>query len=63
MTIYIVVLYICMGAKCEFLQSETHTYDKQVCDKEVASQIERGKREGIKIDGTCIDLEVQGKRV
>jgi hypothetical protein len=61
MTIYVVVLYICMGIKCEFLQSETQTYDKNVCDREVASQIERGRREGLRIDGICIDVEL-GKR-
>jgi len=62
MTAYIVVLYVCMGLKCEFLQSETQTYDKKVCDREVAAQIERGRREGLRIDGTCIDVIV-GKSV
>ena len=58
MTIYIVVLYVCVGLRCEFLQSETRTYDKQVCETEVTQQIERGKRQGLKIDGVCIDVDL-----
>jgi hypothetical protein len=58
MTIYIVVLYVCVELRCEFLQSETRSYDKQVCEIEITQQIERGKREGLKIDGVCIDVDL-----
>lgn len=61
MTIYIVVLYVCVGIRCEFLQSETRSYDKRVCETEIAQQIERGKREGLKIAGVCIDVELEKK--
>lgn len=64
MTIYIIVLYICIEAKCQFFQAEGYITDEKECKREVAAQIEKGKREGVKVDGTCIDLEVQGaKRV
>ena len=62
MTVYIVVLYVCAGLRCEFLQSETRSNDKRLCQTEVEQQIERGKREGLKIDGVCIDVDLE-KRI
>jgi len=59
MTIYIVVLYVCLGLKCEFLQSETQTTNHKECLREVEQQIARGKREGIKIDGVCVDFQMK----
>lgn len=63
MTIYIVVLYVCVGLKCQFFQAEGYITDEKECRREVAEQIEKGKRDGVRVDGTCIDLQVQNKRV
>ena len=52
-----------MEAKCQFFQAEGYVTDERECKREVAAQIEKGKREGVRVDGTCIDLEVQTKRV
>lgn len=62
MTLYLVVLYACMGLKCEFYQSSTYTTNKQDCIKTVERQIEEGRLNGFKVDGTCIDIEL-GTRV
>jgi hypothetical protein len=51
-----------MGLKCEFYQSSTYTTNKQDCIKTVERQIEEGRLNGFKVDGTCIDIEL-GTRV
>jgi hypothetical protein len=61
MTIYLVVLYACMGLECEFYQSSAYTTNKQECIKSVERQIEEGRANGFKVDGTCIDIEIGTK--
>jgi len=39
-TIYIPLLYICMGLECGFFQSENYTTDKQNCEQEIESKKE-----------------------
>ena len=38
MTIYIPLLYICMGLECAFFQSEIYTLNEQKCEQEIAQQ-------------------------
>lgn len=58
MTIYIPVLYVCLGLSCEFFQSETYTNDLRACQKEVEQQMELGKKQGLKVDGICVDINI-----
>jgi hypothetical protein len=51
-----------MEAKCQFFQAEGYVTDERECKREVAAQIEKGKRGGVIVDGTCIDVVV-GKSV
>jgi|TARA_R110000822_G_scaffold208273_1_gene344209 hypothetical protein len=62
MTMYLVVLYACMGLKCEFYQSLAYTTNKQECMKSVERQIEEGRLNGFKVDGTCVYIDI-GTRV
>ena len=38
MTIYIPLLYICIGLECAFFQSEIYTLDEKKCEQEIAQQ-------------------------
>lgn len=60
MTIYVPVLYICMGAQCGFFQSETYTLDEQNC----LTEIEQKKADypSAKIDGICVDIKIERKK-
>jgi hypothetical protein len=50
-----------MGLKCEFYQSSAYTTNKQECIKAVERQIEEGRANGFKVDGTCIEIEIGTK--
>jgi len=58
MTIYIPVLYVCLGLQCTFFQSETFTTDLQNCKNEIAQQKENGKKQGMKVDAICVDVNI-----
>lgn len=62
MTIYIPLLYICMGVKCGFFQSENYTLDEQNCNQEISQKKEQYTKEGAKVEAICVDVEVTTER-
>jgi hypothetical protein len=62
MTIYIPLLYICVGLKCVFLQSEDFTTDEQNCEQEIAQKKAEYLAEGAKAQAICIDIDLKNER-
>lgn len=57
MTIYIPLLYICMGLQCEFFQSEIYYIDEQKCSQEIDRR--KAESSATKIEAICIDMEIK----
>ena len=62
MTIYIPLLYICMGVNCEFLQSEDYTLNEQKCLQEIAEKKIEITKQGNKVEAICIDIDIKLER-
>jgi hypothetical protein len=62
MTIYVPLLYICMGLKCVFFQSENYTTDEQDCEQEIAKQKIEYTKQGAKVDAICVDINIKNER-
>jgi hypothetical protein len=60
MTIFIPLLYICMGMKCGFFQSETYTLIEQDCLQEI--QNKKAEYPTAKVEGTCVDVKLDRKK-
>ena len=58
MTIYIPLLYICIGLECEFFQSEIYTLDEKKCEQEIAQQKSELIKQGRTVEAICIDIKV-----
>lgn len=58
MTIYIPVLYICMGLKCGFFQSENYTLDEQNCLQEVSQKKAEYASDKATVEGICVDIKL-----
>jgi hypothetical protein len=58
MTIYIPLLYICMGLECAFFQSEIYTLNEQKCEQEIAQQKSELIKQGRKVEAICIDMKI-----
>jgi hypothetical protein len=58
MTIYIPLLYICMGLECAFFQSEIYTLNEQKCEQEIAQQKSELIKQGRKVQAICIDMKI-----
>jgi hypothetical protein len=58
-SIFIPVLYICMGGHCEFMQQLSHYTDRQQCMTAVRAKKQDYIGLGATVDATCIDLVVQ----
>jgi len=58
MTIYITLLYICMGLECAFFQSEIYTLNEQKCEQEIAQQKSELIKQGRKVEAICIDMKI-----
>jgi hypothetical protein len=61
-TIYIPLLYICMGLKCGFFQSENYTTDEQNCEQEIANKKAEYTAQGATVQAICIDMKIERKR-
>jgi len=61
-TIYIPLLYICMGINCEFLQSEDYTLNEQKCLQEIAEKKIEFTKQGKTAEAICIDIDVKLER-
>lgn len=62
MTIYIPLLYICMGLKCGFFQSENYTLDAKNCEQEIASKKDEYSKQGAKVEALCVDVEIKTEK-
>lgn len=62
MTIYIPLLYICMGVNCEFLQSEDYTLNEQKCLQEIAQKKIEYTEQGKTAEAICIDIDIKLER-
>jgi len=58
MTIYIPVLYICIGLQCGFFQSETYTLDEQNCEQEVQQKKAEYASNKATVEGICVDIKI-----
>lgn len=57
MTIFIPVLYICLGLQCEFFQSEIYYVQEQKCLEEINKR--KAESKATKIEGICVDIELE----
>ena len=62
MTIYIPLLYICLGVQCEFFQSESYTLDEKKCEQEIAQQKTELIKQGRIVEAICVDIEIKLER-
>ena len=58
MTIYIPLLYICMGLECGFFQSEVYTLDEKKCEQEIAQQKIELIKLGRTVQAICVDIKI-----
>ena len=58
MTIYIPLLYICIGLECGFFQSEVYTLNEQKCEQEIAQQKIELIKQGRTVQAICIDMKI-----
>lgn len=59
MTIYIPLLYICLGVQCEFFQSESYTLDEKKCEQEITQQKTELIKQGKTVEAICVDVNIQ----
>jgi len=62
MTIYIPLLYICLGVQCEFFQSESYTLDEKKCEQEITQQKTELIKQGRKVEAICVDVDIKLER-
>ena len=58
MTIYIPLLYICIGLECAFFQSEVYTLDEKKCEQEIAQQKIKLVKLGRTVQAICVDVKI-----
>lgn len=58
MTIYIPLLYICLGLKCQFLQANAFSLDEKSCLQVVRLKESQLITEGFKVDTMCVTMKV-----
>ena len=63
MTIYIPLLYICLGVQCEFFQSESYTLDEKKCEQEITQQKSELIKQGRKVEAICVDVDIKLERI
>ncbi len=63
MTIYIPLLYICLGVQCEFFQSESYTLNETKCKQEIAQQKSELINQGKTVEAICVDIEIKLERI
>ena len=62
MTIYIPLLYICLGVQCEFFQSESYTLDEKKCEQEITQQKSELMKQGRTVEAICVDVDIKLER-
>lgn len=63
MTIYIPLLYICLGVQCEFFQSESYTLDEKKCEQEITQQKTELIKQGKTVEAICVDVDIKLERI
>ena len=58
MTIYIPLLYICLGLKCQFLQANSYSVDENSCLQVVQQKEIELISKGYKVDTMCVSMKV-----
>jgi len=58
MTIYIPLLYICIGLECAFFQSEIYTLDEKKCEQEITQQKIELIKLGRTVQAICVDIKL-----
>ena len=67
--IFIPVLWICVNAKCEFMQAEVHFYQEEKCVQSLAQQKEHmrnlvrqaGQGRITVLEGICVDARIKAR--
>ena len=59
MTLYIPLLYICIGLECAFFQSEIYTLDEKKCEQEITQQKSELIKMGRTVQAICVDVKIQ----
>jgi hypothetical protein len=59
MTLYIPLLYICIGLECAFFQSEIYTLDEKKCEQEITQQKSELIKLGRTVQAICVDVKIQ----
>ena len=62
MTIYIPLLYICIGLECAFFQSEIYTLDEKKCEQEITQQKSELIKLGRTVQAICVDIKILEKK-
>ncbi len=62
MTIYIPLLYICIGLECAFFQSEVYTLDEKKCEQEITQQKSELIKQGRTVQAICVDMDIKFER-
>lgn len=62
MTIYIPLLYICLGVQCEFFQSENYTLEEKKCEQEIAERKSELSKQGRTVQAICVDVDIKLER-
>ena len=62
MTIYIPLLYICLGVQCEFFQSENYTLEEKKCEQEIAERKSELSKQGRTVQAICVDIDIKLER-
>ena len=62
MTIFIPLLYICLGVQCEFFQSESYTLDETKCEQEITQQKSELIKQGRTVEAICVDVDIKLER-
>ena len=62
MTIFIPLLYICLGVQCEFFQSESYTLDEKKCEQEITQQKSELTKQGRTVEAICVDVDIKLER-
>ena len=63
MTIFIPLLYICLGVQCEFFQSDSYTLDEKKCEQEIIQQKTELIKQGKTVEAICVDIEIKLERI
>lgn len=58
MTIYIPLLYICLGGECGFFQSKDYTFEEKKCEQEIAEQKKELIKKGRTVEAICVDVNI-----